>query len=193
MAHTPPDLEEVTRSLVNIVENDKRAGEVIRRLRAMLRKDPADHRPLEVNEVVQDVLRIIRSDLLNRSIELVLDLAPGLPLVDGDRVQLQQVLLNLVMNGSDAMEGMCKGRRLTVRTRLLAPGQVEVAVSDIGTGIPEEDLERIFSPFVTSKAEGMGLGLAVCTTIVQSHGGKLWASNNPDGGATLSLSLPAHR
>ena len=193
MAHTPPDLEEVTRSLVNIVENDKRAGEVIRRLRAMLRKDPADHRPLEVNEVVQDVLRIIRSDLLNRSIELVLDLAPGLPLVDGDRVQLQQVLLNLVMNGSDAMEGMRKGRRLTVRTRLLAPGQVEVAVSDIGTGIPEEDLERIFSPFVTSKAEGMGLGLAVCTTIVQSHGGKLWASNNPDGGATLSLSLPAHR
>jgi C4-dicarboxylate-specific signal transduction histidine kinase len=193
MAHTPPDLEEVTRSLVNIVENDKRAGEVIRRLRAMLRKDPADHRPLEVNEVVQDVLRIIRSDLLNRSIELVLDLAPGLPLVDGDRVQLQQVLLNLVMNGSDAMEGMRKGRRLTVRTRLLAPGQVEVAVSDLGTGIPEEDLERIFSPFVTSKAEGMGLGLAVCTTIVQSHGGKLWASNNPDGGATLSLSLPAHR
>ncbi|MBN8261117.1 MAG: PAS domain S-box protein [Xanthomonadales bacterium] len=193
MAHAPPDLEEVTRSLVNIVENDKRAGEVIRRLRAMLRKDPADHRPLEVNEVVQDVLRIIRSDLLNRSIELVLDLAPGLPLVDGDRVQLQQVLLNLVMNGSDAMEGMRKGRRLTVRTRLIAPSHVEVAVSDVGTGIPEEDLERIFSPFVTSKAEGMGLGLAVCTTIVQSHGGKLWASNNPDGGATLSLSLPAHR
>ncbi len=192
MAHTPPDLEEVSRSLVNIVENDKRAGEVIRRLRAMLRKDPADYRQLEVNEVVQDVLRIIRSDLLNRSIELVLDLAPNLPMIDGDRVQLQQVLLNLVMNGSDAMESIGKGRRLTVRTRQIGDDAVEIAVSDVGTGIPEDELERIFIPFVTSKAEGMGLGLAVCTSIAQSHGGKLWASNNPGGGATLTLSLPIH-
>jgi two-component system sensor histidine kinase TtrS len=113
-------------------------------------------------------------------------------MIDGDRVQLQQVLLNLVMNGSDAMESMGKGRRLTVRTRQNGDDAVEIAVSDVGTGIPEDELERIFIPFVTSKPEGMGLGLAVCTTIVQSHGGKLWASNNPGGGATLAVSLPVH-
>jgi PAS domain S-box-containing protein len=189
MAHTPPNLDEVSESLANIVENDKRAGEVIRRLRAMLRKDPADYRRLDVNEVVMDVLRIIRSDLLNRNIELALQLAPNLPAVGGDRVQLQQVLLNLVMNGSEAMSEFSEGRQLTIRTQSTFVG-VEVSVADVGSGIPAEDLERIFSPFVTSKSDGMGLGLAVCTTIIQTHGGKLWASNNIQRGATVHFSLP---
>jgi PAS domain S-box-containing protein len=190
LALAPPDLEEVSQSLVNVVENDKRAGEVIRRLRAMLRKEAADYRQLEINEVVQDVLRIIRSDLLNRNIEIVLDLATDLPVVDGDSVQLQQVLLNLLMNGADAMQGMSKGRKLVVQTRRQARDEAVIAVTDVGPGIPEGDLERIFSPFVTSKTDGLGLGLAICTTIIQSHGGKLRASNNPGGGATLSVSLP---
>jgi PAS domain S-box-containing protein len=190
LALSPPDLDEVSQSLVNVVENDKRAGEVIRRLRAMLRKEPADYRELDVNEVVQDVLRIIRSDLLNRNIELVLDLGTDLPTVDGDRVQLQQVLMNLLVNGADAMQGMAKGRKLVVQTRRHERDEAMIAVSDVGPGIPEGDLERIFSPFVTSKTDGLGLGLAICTTIIQSHGGKLWASNNPDGGATLRISLP---
>lgn len=190
MAQTPPDLEEVSRSLSNIVENDKRAGEVIRRLRAMLRKDTTEYHQLEINEVVQDVLRIIRSDLLNRNIELTLELTPDLPLVEGDRVQLQQVLLNLVMNGSDAMSAMTSGREMTVRTKMHSPDSILVSVSDVGSGIPESELEHIFTPFVTTKPEGMGLGLAVCATIIHSHRGKLWASNNEGRGATLNFSLP---
>lgn len=190
MAHSPPNLEEVRESLANIVESDKRAGEVIRRLRAMLRKDPPEFQLLDVNEVVQDVLRIIRSDLLNRSVETHLELAPDLPLVLGDRVQLQQVILNLIINGSDAMAGMASGRVLTIRSQRLPSRRLKVQVSDIGKGIPESDLERIFSPFVTTKNEGMGLGLAVCTTIVQAHRGRLWATNNAGPGATMHLELP---
>ncbi|HWS76865.1 MAG TPA: PAS domain S-box protein [Thermomonas sp.] len=190
MTHTPPNLEEVRESLVNIVESDKRAGEVIRRLRAMLRKDPPDFQSLDVNEVVQDVLRIIRSDLLNRSVVTHLVLAQDLPPIRGDRVQLQQVILNLLINGADAMADNNGGRVLAIRSQLLPSGGVEVQVSDVGKGIPEADLERIFSAFVTSKSEGMGLGLAVCTTIMQAHRGRLWASNNAGPGATLHLELP---
>jgi two-component system, LuxR family, sensor kinase FixL len=190
MTHTPPNLEEVRESLVNIVESDKRAGEVIRRLRAMLRKDPPDFQALDVNEVVQDVLRIIRSDLLNRSVVTDLALAPNLPPILGDRVQLQQVILNLAINGADAMADIKGERVLVIRSQRLASGNVEVQVSDVGKGIPDADLERIFSAFVTSKSDGMGLGLAVCTTIVEAHRGRLWASNNDGPGATLHLELP---
>jgi two-component system sensor kinase FixL len=190
LARSPPDLEEVRESLVNIVESDKRAGEVIRRLRAMLRKEPPEFRQLDLNEVVLDVLRIIRSDLLNRNVETRLELAQQLPFVHGDRVQLQQVLLNLIMNGTDAMAEVTTGRVLTLRTLVLASDGVEVQVADVGRGIPEGDLERIFSPFVTTKREGMGLGLAVCTTIVEGHRGRLWSSNNAGPGATLHLVLP---
>ena len=135
-------------------------------------------------------MRIIRSDLLNRSVETRLELAEDLPLVHGDRVQLQQVLLNLIMNGSDAMAELNGGRILTLRTSTPTSENVEVSIGDVGRGIPEADLERIFTPFVTSKSDGMGLGLAVCTTIVEAHRGRLWASNNAGAGATLHLELP---
>jgi PAS domain S-box-containing protein len=191
LAHSPPNLDEVRESLTSIVENDKRAGEVIRRLRAMLRKEPAEHKRLDINDVVLDVLRIIRSDLLNRNVDMVLELAPVLPRVEGDRVQLQQVLLNLVMNATDAMESVAKGRQIKLHTLLTEANDVQVSVVDAGCGIPADDLELIFSPFVTSKAGGMGLGLAVCTSIVQTHRGRIWASNNASGGATVHFSIPA--
>jgi PAS domain S-box-containing protein len=190
LASEPPNLEEIRESFVNIVESDKRGGEVIRRLRAMLRKEATDFRMLSLNDVVADVLRIIRSDLLNRNTQLVLDLEPGLPDVPGDSIQLQQVLMNLVMNGCDAMMSLERGRELTLRTRSAADGSVEVTASDIGRGIAPEDLERIFQPFVTTKSDGMGLGLAVCRTIIESHSGRLWASNNAGGGASLHFHLP---
>ena len=191
LAHSPPNLEEVRESLANIVENDKRAGEVIRRLRAMLRKDRADHRRLDMNDVVLDVLRIIRSDLLNRNVEVVLDLEPTLPPIEGDRVQLQQVLLNLVMNGTDAMADVRAGRQIKLHTHTTDAGGVQVSVTDIGRGIPEEDIERIFSPFVTTKATGIGLGLAVCVSIIHTHRGTIWAANNPARGATVHFRVPA--
>ena len=188
--HERPDLDEVHESLVQIVENDKRAGEVIRRLRAMLRKERVNHEELQANDVVHDVMRLINSDLLNRNVSVRLDLAPELPAVSGDRVQLQQVLLNLVINACDAMDHVPKGRALAILTRPAEDDQVEILVSDVGRGIPAEDLERVFAPFVTSKAQGLGLGLAVCRTIIQAHRGVLLAINNPDAGATLRILLP---
>jgi PAS domain S-box-containing protein len=184
-----PDLVEVRESLLHIVENDKRAGEVIRRLRAMLRKEQTDYQPLLVNEVVHDVLRLVSSDLVNRNVSTVIDLAPALPFVLGDRVQLQQVLLNLIVNACDAMS-VQKARVVTIRTQLTPDAHVEIAIRDIGPGIPEADLERIFTPFVTTKTQGMGLGLAVCRTIIQAHSGTLRATNDPSEGATMLVTLP---
>ena len=186
-----PDLVEVRDSLLHIVENDKRAGEVIRRLRAMLRKEQSDQQPLLVNEVVHDVLRLVNSDLVNRNVSTVLDLAPVLPFVLGDRVQLQQVLMNLIVNACDAMARLPgRERVVTVRTRFDEDArQVHVTVGDVGSGIPEDDIERIFTPFVTTKPQGMGLGLAVCRTILHAHRGTLRAVNTSPG-ATLVVALP---
>ena len=189
MAHEPPDLAEVGASLENIIQSDKHAGEVIRRLRTLLRKVPADFQVIDLNEVVSDVLRILHSELLNKSVSVRLALHDHLPPIEGDQVQLQQVLLNLIVNGCDAMQSRAHGRELTI-TSGEGSGGVEVVVSDRGHGIPATDLETIFSPFVTSKPEGMGLGLAVCRTIIEAHRGRLWATNNIDTGASLHFWLP---
>ena len=175
------------------MEDDKRAGEVIRRLRVLLKKDEPQHQSLDLNEVVRDVMRLMRSDLMNRNVTVSAELAPDLPQVLGDRVHMQQVLLNLVMNGCEAMiDGGERRPRLSVQTRVAHANGVEVAVIDEGRGIAPDDVERIFEPFVTTKPQGMGLGLAVCRTIIQAHGGRLWAANNADRGATFHFVLPAH-
>jgi PAS domain S-box-containing protein len=184
-----PDLDEVRASLADIVADDKRAGEVIRRLRAMLKKQAAVQRPLYLNDLVLEVLRMARSDLLNRNASAHTELASGLPLVNGDQVQLQQVLINLLLNAGDAMVGS-ENRDLTIRSRLTSQGWVEVSFIDSGPGIPPDDLERIFQPFVTTKRDGIGLGLAVCRSIIAAHGGRLWAENNGARGATLRFALP---
>ena len=185
-----PDLVEVRESLLHIVENDKRAGEVIRRLRAMLRKEQSDQQPLLLNELVHDVMRLVNSDLLNRGTQATMDLAGDLPFVLGDRVQLQQVLMNLIVNACDAMAAQPGDRVVTIRTGVAPDGQVKLTVADAGPGIPAGDLERIFTPFVTTKPHGMGLGLAVCRTILQAHQGTLRATNGQDGGATMVVLLP---
>lgn len=186
-----PDLGEVRDSLVHIVENDKRASEVIRRLRAMLRKEPVDYQKLSIKEVVRDVLRLINSDILTRNVTVIRDLAPRLPLVSGDRVQLQQVLLNLIINACDAMEEVSIERTLTVRAHTVPGPAVEVSISDNGRGLPADEPDSIFTPFVTSKRDGIGLGLPICRTIIQAHRGTLWATNNATRGATLHFVLPA--
>jgi C4-dicarboxylate-specific signal transduction histidine kinase len=191
LAREPPELERVTEILADIVKSDKRAGEVITRLRSMLRKEEPQHRPLDVNELVQEVLALMRSDLLNRQIGVRTELAPRLPAVPGDRVQLQQVLLNLLINGCDAMNGCLAQRDIIMRSEFVTGRGVRISVSDSGPGIPPEELERIFEPFVTTKSQGLGLGLAVCRSIVRSHNGRLWAANNPGGGAMLTVELPA--
>ena len=193
LAQSPPRVDKLAEILADIVKSDHRAGAVIQRLRSMLRKEEAQRHPLDINEVVEESLRLMRSDLLNRHVAVSTDLDAALPTVSGDRNQLQQVLLNVVINGCDAMDGQEVDRRLLVRTRATTQGNVEVSVADRGAGIPAADLERVFEPFVTTKLQGLGLGLAICRSIVEAHGGRLWATNNADRGATLHCELLAKR
>jgi PAS domain S-box-containing protein len=191
LAGDPSNLEEVREILKDIVEQDKRAGEVIRRLRLLLMKGEVHRQPLDLSEVLLDVLKVVRSDLLNQGVAVSTAFAADLPAVFGDRVQMQQVVLNLVMNGCDAMSGIERGRRrLTVKTAREDGVGVRVSVADQGSGIPQEKLVRVFEPFFTTKRQGMGLGLAVCRSIVEAHHGRLWAESEPGAGATFHFTIP---
>lgn len=190
LARNPPNLEQVGEILADIVKSDRRAGLVIQRLRSMLRKEPTQREPLDLNDLVLDSLALMRNELMNRRVEVDVALGDQVPLVTGDRIQLQQVLLNLVTNGCDAMAAAAADQRLTVTTRCNGSGAVELCVSDRGCGIPDADLERIFDAFVTTKPNGMGLGLAICRTIVEAHDGRLRAANNAQGGASFHVELP---
>lgn len=191
LARDPPQIQTVNEILADIVTSDRRAGAVIERLRSMLRKEDMKHAPLDVNHVAEESLRLMHSDLLNRRVSVDTAFAQNLPPVSGDRVQLQQVMLNLLINGCDAAAGRGREARLHVSSRLTARGAVAVAISDNGDGIAPQDIERIFEAFVTSKPHGIGLGLAICRSIIEAHGGRLWASNNASGGATMEFELPA--
>ena len=192
MAQEPMDVNELEEILDDIIDSDKRAGEIIQRLRLMLKKGEVNRQPLDVNEQVLDVLRLVRTDLANHDVEVETDLAQGLPSVLGDRVQLQQVMLNLIMNASDAViANGNRDRRIVIRTRRLDDGSVRTSVVDQGPGIPPDQLNKVFEPFFTTKSHGMGLGLAVCRGIVSAHQGVLSVSNNSDRGATFDMTLHA--
>jgi C4-dicarboxylate-specific signal transduction histidine kinase len=188
----PPNLAEAVKSLEGVVESDERASEIIKRMRRMLRRDEPQTQPLVLNEVVLEVLGLAQSDLLRQGVALSLELDPALRPVSGDRVQLQQVLLNLILNACDSMARTPEPQRLLRVSTVPEPqGGVELRVADRGPGIPSQDLERIFEPFVTSKPQGLGLGLSICRSIVEAHGGRIWASNAPGGGAVLHVVLPS--
>jgi len=192
LANDDDDRGEVQEILRDIVSDDKRAGEIIKGLRLLLKKGESKHELLELNELVRDVSRLMRSDILNARVELTMQLAADLPAVSGDGVQLSQVLLNLVMNGCDAMASLpVPLRRLVITTDVAADENVRICVTDQGPGIPPTDLERIFEPFCTTKEGGLGLGLVVCRRIVAAHGGNLGVWNNTAGGATFCIAIPA--
>jgi PAS domain S-box-containing protein len=185
----PGELREILR---DIADEDRRAGAVIGRLRALFKKGETHFQPLDVNELVNDVLHLASGDLASRSIESVMHLTTELPPVRGDRIQLQQVLLNLVMNACEAMDASGSGERtLIIRTGRAEDGSVLVSVSDSGPGVPADRVDRLFEPFFTTKQKGLGLGLSISRSIVSAHGARLWAENNPDHGATFHLALPA--
>jgi PAS domain S-box-containing protein len=186
------DVNELRQVLAEIVAEDKRAGEVIRHVRLLFRKGEVGQHfgNLDINEVVQDVLKLMRNDLANQGVTVQTELAENLPAVQGDRVQLQQVLLNLVLNGCEAMIDRDPSQRQLLITSGMENSAVHVSVRDRGGSIPEETMERVFEPFFTTKADGMGLGLSVCRTIIEAHRGNICARNNAEGGATFHFSIP---
>jgi signal transduction histidine kinase len=192
LAQRPLDEGEIRAILSDIRRDDERAGAVISRMRSMLKRHELELEALPVAQLLDETLMLTRSEMRTRGVTLELELPPHLPPVRGDRVHLQQVLLNLLVNGAEAMAVLAPGeRRLEVRARLIDEHTVEIAVSDSGHGIRDQDLARMFEPFFTTKPEGMGMGLAISRTIVESHGGRIWAENNPDGGTTFRFTLEA--
>jgi len=193
MSMDPPDLDEVSEILNDIIEDDRRAGEVIRRLRSMLQTGAIEQTEVDVNEIVADVVKIVGSDAVLRNVTLQSEVAPGPQRVHGDRIQLQQVILNLVVNAMDAMkETKPQARHVTVRTMAPDRDTILIAVVDRGPGIDRVKLGRIFQPFFTTKKDGLGMGLSIARSIVEAHGGMLWAVNNPDVGASFLCRLPAY-
>jgi two-component system sensor kinase FixL len=191
MQNESPDLDEIRAIVADIRKDDQRAGAVIDRMRGLLKRQPLNTRALDVSDLVGDVRALVRADAAARQVKLEVDVPDNLPPVRGDRVHLQQVLLNVILNGMDALNG-AGGRERRIRVVALLNGAqtVEIAVSDTGSGIPADRLAHVFDPFFTTKPNGLGMGLPISRTIIETHGGRFWAENNPGGGATFRFTLP---
>jgi PAS domain S-box-containing protein len=189
----PANLNEARATLRSIINDGNRAGEVIQRVRALVNKT-TDRKALHINEVVNEVMSLVQHELFSHRVALRLELAPALPPVLADRIQLQQVILNLVINGIEAMQPVTdRPRELVIRTRQDETDQVLVTVSDCGVGVAAEDVDRLFDAFFTTKSDGMGMGLSICRSIVDAHGGRLSASGKTGPGATFQFTLPLHQ
>jgi signal transduction histidine kinase len=192
LANDDVDLNELREILNDIVAEDQRAGEVIHRLRSLLKKGESQKHcdDVDINEVARDVLKLMRNDLINQNVTVDTDLAQNLPAIRADRVQLQQVVLNLLLNACEAITDSDASERQLLIASKLENGAVRMSVTDRGGGIPEKKLEQVFERFFTTKKEGMGLGLSICRTIINAHQGKIWATNNAHCGTTFHFSLP---
>jgi PAS domain S-box-containing protein len=191
LAAQPPDLEEVRDAFDRIIKAGNQAGEIIGRIRALIKKVPPRHDRLDINEGILDVIELTRSQLLEKGVSLQIGLAKGLPLIRGDRVQLQQVILNLIINAVEAMSDSSEGmRELLISTAEDQLNGVRVEVRDSGPGLSAESLDRLFNPFYTTKPAGMGMGLSICRSIIEEHGGQVWATANIPQGAAFHFTLP---
>jgi signal transduction histidine kinase len=189
-----PDLNEAHAAIERIVRDGHRAGEVIRRVRALIKKTDTHMAPLDVNEIVGEAMNIVEHELRRYRVSRRMELSGDLPAVLGDRIQLQQVLLNLMINSIEAMQPISDRRReLVIRSERDEAQQVRVTVMDCGIGLSTETANRIFDAFVTTKSSGMGMGLSICRSIIQAHGGRIWASANEPHGAAVQFTLPLHR
>ena len=189
-----PDMVEVRQILDDIIADNTRAGNIIMKIRALLKREPVPFEVTDVNDLIADVLSLLRADALLPELLITTEFSTGLPRISADRIQLQQVIINLILNGTAAMKELPPSRRkLNIKTAIGENGTVKVSVIDSGTGIEEGAMEHLFDPFYTTKPEGMGMGLPIGQTIIEAHGGTMEASNNPDRGATFSFTLPTHR
>ena len=193
LAAQPPNLEEARQILTRIVQSGNRAGEVIGRIRALIKKAPPRRDRLEINGVIREVIELTRDEAQKNGVSVRTQLAEGLPLIQGDRVQLQQVILNLIVNAVQAMSSVSEGARdLLISTGTAESDRVLVAVRDSGPGLPPSSAERLFEAFYTTKADGMGMGLSICRSMIEAHGGRLWASANEPHGAVFQFTVPVH-
>jgi PAS domain S-box-containing protein len=190
----PPNLDRVREILGQVVKDGMRAGDVIYQIRALIRKAPTRKAWVDVNEAVLDVISLTRSELLKHGVSLESQLAAGLPLVEGDRVQLQQVILNLILNAVEAMGGVDKDtREIRISTGREDSNGVLVWVQDFGPGLDPQSVDRLFEAFYTTKPDGLGMGLSICRSIIEAHGGRIWATANEPRGAVFQFTLPLER
>jgi len=186
-----PERSELVRTAIDyIIEDSKRAAQVIRRLRALFRKEHAERKPIDINALIMDVVGLVRGDGVRRRVSMRFELAEGLPVVSGDVVQLQQVVLNLIMNAMEATALAEEPREVVVATLQTEPGLLRFSVRDTGVGADAAQLEKIFEPFVTTKRDGLGMGLSISRSIVQAHGGRIWATRNAERGLTVQVEVP---
>jgi C4-dicarboxylate-specific signal transduction histidine kinase len=185
-----PDVEEAREAALRVVKDATRAADIIKRIRLLFTKSAPERELVDVNEVIREMLVLLHSEATRYKIFLRAELAADLPPVLGDRVQLQQVLMNLMVNGIEAMKAVDGARELAVKSQAAENQQVLVSVSDSGVGIPAEQADQIFNAFFTTKSNGTGMGLRISRSIVESHGGRLWAANNLPRGASFCFTLP---
>jgi two-component system, LuxR family, sensor kinase FixL len=175
--------------LQDIVKDDKRAADVIRSLRSMVKKGSAQREKINIFDVLSEVIAIVHGELIAHNIEIETRLYETRPWVFADKNQIQQVVLNLLLNGIDAIDRTASHGRMIIMKTEKSDGFIRVSLHNTGSAIPEENVEKIFDPFFTTKSNGLGMGLAVCKTIITEHGGRIWAENSPDGGATFAFEL----
>jgi len=189
-----PDIAEALDAVRQMVSDADRASGVIRRIREVSRKGDPELSQLDINEVINAVVALVRREALSHRVTIRLQLASGLPPVRADRIQLQQVIINLAINGVQAMTTVTdRARVLTIQTEQHKSDQVLVAVQDVGVGVEPDELDRLFSAFYTTKPDGMGIGLSICRSIIDAHGGRVWASRNIGSGTTFQFTVPAYR